>query len=78
MVGQRNLHCSVDGLGTGVHEKDAVQVPRSELGHARGQLELLGMAAQEGRAEIEFAQLPAHGVGNLLAAVAGRDAEEAG
>ena len=78
MVGQRNLHRGVDGLRTRVHEKDPIQVAGSQLGHPRGKLELLGMTAQEWRAEIELAQLPAHRVGDLLAAVSGRNAEEAG
>src|SRR4029079_1955547 len=36
------------------------------------------MAAQEGRAEIEFLQLPAYRIGDLLAAMTGRNAEQAG
>ena len=76
MVGERDLHRRVDRLGAGIDEEDAVEVAGRQLGDARRELELLRMRAQERRAEIELAQLGADRVGDLLAAVAGGDAEQ--
>jgi hypothetical protein len=78
VVGQRDLHRTVDRLGAGIDEEDAVEIARRELRHPRGELELLGMAARERRDEVELAQLRAHRVGDLLAPMARVDAEQAG
>ena len=76
VVGERDLHRRVDRLGAGVDEEDAVEVAGRQLGDARRELELLRVRAQERRAEVELPQLGADRVGDLLAAVAGGDAEQ--
>ena len=63
-------------LGTGIDEKNPVQVARRELGDASGELELLGMSAGEGRDEVQLAQLRTHCVGDFPAAVARVDAKQ--
>ncbi len=76
VVGERDLHCAVDRFGARVDEEDAVQVAGCQLGHARRQFELPGVAARERRDEVELAKLRGHGVGDFLAAVARIDAKE--
>ena len=76
VIRERDLHRRVDGLRSGVRKEDAIQVARRELGHARGELELLRMRAQEWRTEVELAQLPADGIRDLLATVPGGYAEQ--
>ena len=65
VIRERDLHRGVDGLGSRVGEEDAVEVAGRELGDARGELELLRMAARERRDEVELAQLRADGIGDL-------------
>ncbi len=55
VVGERDLHRGVDRFGAGVHEEDPVEIAGRQFGHSRRKLELLRVAAQERRAEIEFA-----------------------
>ena len=55
VVGERDLHRGFHRLGARVREEDPVQVAGRELGDARGELELLRMAAQERRHEVELA-----------------------
>src|SRR4029079_12886842 len=76
VVRKRDLHRGVDRLGARVHEKDPVEIAGRELGDARRELEALRVRAQERGDEIELAQLPVYGVGDLLAAVTRRDAEQ--
>ena len=78
VIGERDLHRGVDRLRPRVGEEDAVQVARRQLRDARRELELLRMRrAVNGAHEVELAQLRADRVGDLLAAVAGGDAEQA-
>ena len=77
VVGERDLHRGVDRLRAGVREEDPVEVARRQLGDAGRELELLRMAAEKRRHEVELGQLPADGLRDLLAAVTGIGAEEA-
>ena len=76
VVGERDLHRRVHRFRAGVDEEDVIEVARRELGDARRELEALRMRAQERGDEIEIAELPVHRLGDLLAAVAGGDAEQ--
>ena len=78
VVGERDLHRALDRLGTGVAEEDAVEVAGRQLRNARRELELLRVGAQERRGEVELEELPADRLRDLLAAVAGRAAEQSG
>ena len=75
--GQRHLHRRVDGFAARIGEEDAVQARRRELGHARRELERLGLRAQERRGEVQRLQLLVHRLGDLASAMAGGDAEQA-
>jgi len=70
VIGHRDLHGAVDGLGAGVAEEDLLHALRRDAGHPAGGLEGNGMAAVEGRSEVQLLELAMDGVDDLLAAVA--------
>ena len=78
MIGERDLQRGIDRLGAGVGEEDAVEALRRDLGEALGEIEGERMAHLERRREIQRHQLPLDRSRDLLAAMAGIDAPEAG
>ncbi|MEY9923331.1 hypothetical protein ABIF99_009646 [Bradyrhizobium japonicum] len=78
VIGERDLQRGVDRLGAGVGEEDAVEALRRDLGQTLGEVECQRMAHLERRSEVQRHQLPLDRGGDLLAAVAGIDAPEAG
>ena len=78
VVGQGHLHGRVDGLTARVDKKHAVNTFGGVVRDALGELERFAVRAHERRREIQGLKLLVHGVGNLLAAVAGSDTEQAG
>src|SRR6185437_8511313 len=76
VIGERGLHRRVDRFGAGIDEENVLEIAGRQLGDARGELEALRMPAQE-RREVQFAELPMYRFGDLLAAMARRDAKEA-
>ena len=78
VIGERDLHRRVDRLGAGVAEEHMIQALRGERGDAVGEGERTGMAAHEGRREVERLQLLGDRSGYLRSAMAGRRGEEPG
>ena len=76
VVVARHLQRRLDRLGAAVGEEDVVQVAGGEAGDALGQLDRAGMRVAPVGDEVELADLGGHRVADLLAAVAGVDAEE--
>ena len=77
MVGERDLHRGVDGLGTRIREKYAIEIAGRQLGDTRTELEGFRVATQERRDEIQLLELLVHSLRNFLAPVARRAAEHA-
>ena len=77
VVGECDFHRGVDRFRAGIDEENAVQVARRQLRNARRELERLDVAAQERRDEVKLAQLVSDRIGDLLAAMSGRAAEQA-
>ena len=65
-------------FGTRVHEEHMVHAGGGDLLHLVGEVEGLRMAHLEGRREIHLLQRARHGLADLLAAVAGIHAPQAG
>ena len=77
VVHQRGLHRGVHRFGPRVDEEHAVQASGRVLDHPVGQLEGLGVGAQEGGGEVQGLQLLVDRLGDFAPAVAGRHAEQA-
>ena len=78
MIGERDLERAVDRLRAGVAVESVVEVARQQGGMARRQLEGLGMAHLERRRVVHLVELLGDRRLDLLAAVAGIDAPQAG
>ncbi len=78
VIGERDLQRSVDRLGAGVGEEDAVEALRRDFGKPLGEIERQRMPHLERRREIQRHELALDRGGDLLAAVAGIDAPQAG
>ena len=78
VIGERDLERAVDGLRARVAVESVVEVARQQGGMARRQLERLGMAHLEGRRVVHLVELLGDRRLDLLAAVAGIDAPQAG
>ena len=78
VISQRDLQRAVDRLGAGVAVKGVIQIARQKGGVPRRQLEGLGMAHLERRRIVHLVQLLGDRGLDLLAAMAGIDAPQAG
>ena len=78
VIGQRDLERGVDRLGAGVGEEHVVEPLRQPAHDLVRELERAGMSHLERRRVVHLGDLPADRLGDLLAAVAGVDAPEAG
>ncbi|MDR6354590.1 hypothetical protein Q3H58_001261 [Pseudomonas psychrotolerans] len=77
-VGAGQLDRGISALGARTGEEDMIETGWSQLGHLLRQLEGQRMAVLEARRIVEGAQLPSHGLLDLLARVTGAAGPEAG
>jgi hypothetical protein len=78
VVGEGDLQRGVHRFRTGIGEEHMVEIAGQQLRHLGGELECRGMAHLEGRRVVELGDLLLHRLDDLLAAMAGIDAPEAG
>jgi hypothetical protein len=70
VVGERDLERRIDGLGARVREEDVIESLGQPVDDLVGEAERRRVAHLEGRRVVHLRDLPAHRLGDLLAAVA--------